>query len=97
MPRAFYVTNTPHSLQFLNSIYQPLVRLYCGKETILWKSTSRRFWVSGTTLSNRSAQCMHRRNYETRGTRIAVLWPTFRAVKCLREWMSSILERDDSK
>lgn len=30
MSRAFYVTNTPHSLRFLNSIYQSLVRLHYG-------------------------------------------------------------------
>lgn len=30
MSRALYVTNTPHSLQFLNSIYQSLVGLYYG-------------------------------------------------------------------
>lgn len=53
MSRAFYVTNTPHLLRFLNSIYQFFAWLYYGKKVHPDDSDI-------TLVSSRSSQCTWR-------------------------------------
>lgn len=72
MPRAFYVTNTLHSLRLLNSIYQSLVRLYYGGKVHPDNSD--------IILSNRSSQCTHGGDYKTRG--ISLDLPFARSQTC---------------